>query len=353
VRDDRFVKVLVLGGTLFAGRAIAAAGVARGWVVTTFNRGLSGTDVDGVQVVHGDRDRQSDVEALAGMGPWDAVIDTSAYVPKETLRVAETLEPVSGRYVLLSTVSVYAGWPRVPLSEDSAVLAAPPDAGRDFGPEDVEDGPTRYGYLKTGCELAVAQVLGDIRTTILRPGVVLGPGEYVGRLPWWLDRVAAGGEILAPAPAARSIQPIDVRDLAAFALHAIVTDLSGTFNVTAPIGRETFGGLLDACAAATGASPDITWVSDEQLLKLGLRQWSELPLWRVYDGVWRVDSTRAQEAGLVARRLAETVRDTWNWMQDVGSRERHERASEIGLSSERERKLIAAIRSSAVNPRSA
>jgi nucleoside-diphosphate-sugar epimerase len=211
------MRLLVLGRARFVGWAIVDAAVGCGWEVTTFNRGLSGADVAGVGAVRGDRGRMADVDRLADAGPWDVVVDTSGYVPRETLAVCERLEPVAGRYVFMSTVSVYRGWPAEPLSESSEVLFCPADAGQEYG-EDVEDGPTRYGYQKSGCEQAVMQTFGADRSAILRPGVVLGPRETVGRLPWWLTRIAAGGRVLAPGLPQRSIQPVDVRDLAAFTL---------------------------------------------------------------------------------------------------------------------------------------
>ncbi len=162
------------------------------------------------------------------------MVDTSGYVPANTLAVARALAPVSGYYVFVSSVSVYQDWPAKPLSEHSDVLYCPPDASPDYG-TDIEDGPTQYGYQKAGSEAAAVAAFGVDRTTILRPGVVLGPREYVGRLPWWLRRVAAGGEVLAPGSPDRTIQPVDVRDLAAFTLHAITEHLSGPFNVCAPV----------------------------------------------------------------------------------------------------------------------
>jgi len=186
------MRLLVLGGTRFVGWAVVTAAVERGWDVTTFNRGRSGADAAGLRALRGDRTRMEDLARLVDAGAWDAVVDTSGYVPRETLAVCECLEPAAGRYVFMSTVSVYRGWPVEPLSEGSEVLYCPPDAGPEYG-EDVKDGPTRYGYQKSGCELAVTQTFGAGRAAILRPGVMLGPREYVGRLPWWLRRVALGG----------------------------------------------------------------------------------------------------------------------------------------------------------------
>jgi nucleoside-diphosphate-sugar epimerase len=336
------MRLLILGGTRFVGHAVAVAALAKGWEVTTFNRGLSGADVAGVRVIRGDRTLPADLARLASAGPWDGVIDTSGYVPRDVLAASECLEPLAARCVFMSTVSVYRGWPIEPLSEASEVLYCPPDAGPDYG-EDVEDGPTRYGYQKSGCELAVTRTFGPDRSVLLRPGVVLGPREYVGRLPWWLKRIAAGGRVLAPGSPDRSIQPVDVRDLAEFAIRLAAEGIAGAYNVTAPVGRETFGGLLEACAAATGSDAEFVWVPDEQLVAQGVRQWSEIPLWRTFPGVWQVSSAAAQAAGISCRPLAATVDDTWSWMQATAVRPDDERASEIGISRERERQILARV----------
>lgn len=336
------MRLLVLGGTKFVGHAVVTAALRQGWEVTTFNRGVSDADVASVDVIRGDRTLAADLVGLAAAGPWDAVVDTSGYVPREVLNVCERLEPVVSRYIFMSTVSVYRGWPVEPLSEASEVLYCPPDAGPDYG-EDVEDGPTRYGYQKSGCELAVTSRFGPERSVLLRPGVVLGPREYVGRLPWWLNRVAAGGRVLAPGSPDRSIQPVDVRDLAEFAVRSAAGGIAGAYNVTAPEGRETFGGLLGACAEVTRSGAEFVWVPDEQLLAYGVRQWSEMPLWRTFRGAWQVSSVAAQALGLSCRPLAATVAGTWSWMQDTAVRADGERAREIGISLEREQQILARV----------
>ncbi|TDD17860.1 NAD-dependent epimerase/dehydratase family protein [Nonomuraea diastatica] len=332
-------KLLVLGGTAFVGHAVVNQALARGWEVTTFNRGLTGSDVDGVEVVRGDRTAPKDLARLATAGPWDAVVDLSGYVPRNVLSTAQTLEPLVDHYIFMSTVSVYADWPTKPLTEDSPVLKCPPDADENYG-EDVEDGPTKYGYQKSGCENAVRLSFGESRTCTLRPGVVLGPREYVGRLPWWLRRVFRGGRILAPGSPERSIQPIDVRDLAAFACHTVAAKLSSSFNVTAPSRFATFGQLLEYCVDATNGSAKFAWAPDGFLLEHGVRQWSELPLWRTHAGVWQVDSVRAHSAGLGCRPLSETVRDTWEWIRTTREVANNERSNEIGISTEREREIL-------------
>jgi 2'-hydroxyisoflavone reductase len=337
------MRLLVLGGTLFLGRALVEAALDRGWQVTTFNRGQSGADVSGVLPLRGDRTRLQDMQGLAESGRWDAVADMCGYVPRQVLVGARLLEPVCDRYAFVSTVSVYEGWPAEPLSEASPVLDCAADADEDFGPPDVEDGPTRYGRLKAGCERAVVEAFGPERSINVRAGVVLGPGEYVGRLPWWLRRVAAGGRVLAPGVPDRTIQPVDVRDVAAFVLDSLASGIHGAFNVTAPVGRETFAGLLDACKLVTASDAEMIWVKDDVLLARGVRQWSELPLWRTHRGVWQVDSTLAHMNGLTCRPLSETVAATWNWLSAAHAALLNERSAEVGISRQRESEILAAV----------
>jgi 2'-hydroxyisoflavone reductase len=318
-------ELLVLGGSWFLGRSVVRAALDSGWSVTTFRRGLSGQDVPGSQSIRGDRTSAVDLARLAEAGPWDLVVDTSAFVPVEAGSVARVLEPVSRRYVVISSVSAYVGWPTEPLDEASEVLDCPADAGPDYG-YDADPGPSVYGFTKAGVERAVTGVFGPERTTVLRPGVILGPGEYVGRLPWWLNRMRRGGRVLAPGSPARSIQPVDVRDVAEFAL----TGVAGTFNLT---GRDTeMERFLSRCREVVGSDAVLSWVTDEQwLVQQGVRQWTELPLWRTYPGTWRVSSSAAKAAGFTPRPLAQTVADTWEWMQRGESAVEHERAAELGI----------------------
>ncbi|MFE0421217.1 NAD-dependent epimerase/dehydratase family protein [Streptomyces sp. NPDC058953] len=338
------MKVLVLGGTWFLGRAVAVEALSRGWGVSLFNRGRSGDAPEGVQQIRGDRTVAGDLTELARHGPWDAVIDTSAseLAPRSVLAGATALAAVAGRYVYVSTVNAYRGWPDEPLTESSEVLDGPPDADIDYGRlPDGWDGPDwYYGRQKAGAERASVAAFGATRVAILRPGVILGPGEYIGRLPWWLRRADRGGPILAPGPPGKSIQPVDVRDVADFALRQATASGGGSYNVTAPIGRETMGGFLEACLQATGSDGRLVWAPDDFLSERVIRQWTELPLWRTHPGVWRIDSARAQAAGLTCRPLSQTVHDTWKWLRDGGNPVAHPRWAEHGLPADKEAGLL-------------
>ncbi|MEV4500868.1 NAD-dependent epimerase/dehydratase family protein [Streptomyces klenkii] len=341
------MRILIMGGTWFLGRSVAQEALELGWQVTTFNRGRSGADVPAVEVVRGDRTNPVDLARLAAAGPWDAVIDTSsaALAPRDVLAGATALEGVAGRYVYVSTVNAYRGWPSDPLAEDSELLDGPPDADEAYGrlPEGWDGPDWYYGRQKAGAERAALAAFGDERVAILRPGVILGPGEYVGRLPWWLRRAERGGAIIAPGSPDRSIQPVDVRDVARFALAQATATAGGAYNVVAPVGRETMGGFLQACLKVTGGRGRLEWVPDELLVEHGVEQWTELPLWRTHAGVWNIDSARAQAAGLVCRPLAETVEATWAWLHRGGVPVQHPRWDEHGLSEEKEQQILAAL----------
>ncbi|MCQ4210407.1 NAD-dependent epimerase/dehydratase family protein [Streptomyces longispororuber] len=333
------MRILLLGGTWFLGKAVARDALATGHVVTVFNRGLSAPDVQGTQAVRGDRTRVDDLDRLARQGPWDLVVDTSAseMSPRQVLTSARALEPVARQYVYVSTVNAYTGWPKEPLTEESPVYGAPSDADRDYG--DGMGVTVHYGMQKAGCERAIRETFGEQRITILRPGVILGPGEYVGRLPWWLNRCAKGGDILAPGSPEQPIQPIDVRDVARFA----ITAPTGAFNVAAPQDLCTMNDLLLSCLTATRGDGRLVYAADEVLTAHGVREWTELPLWRTSPGTWAVDTRHAQAAGLVCRPLAETVVDTWAWMQTGKGPVLHPRWDQHGITPAKEREILAVL----------
>jgi 2'-hydroxyisoflavone reductase len=305
------MRLLVLGGSVFLGRAAVEAALAAGHEVTTFNRGVSGSDHPRAAAIRGDRTDPDDLRRLAEVEPWDAVIDTSPQVPRDVLASAEALSGVR-RYVLVTSVSVYPGWPAERVGSSSATFAGAPDAGPDDG---------HYGELKAGCERAATQVLGE-RAVIVRPGVILGPHENVGRLPWWLRRMARGGEVLVPGAATAPFQAVDVRDLADLLVAAAARPdpPPGPLVAPGPVGRDTYGDWLELCHAAAGPEARLVWVDDDFLSEHGVEPWGELPLWlppgpdtaHAFD----VDGSSATDWGLSYRPLADTVTDTWAWLHE-------------------------------------
>jgi nucleoside-diphosphate-sugar epimerase len=189
------MRVLVLGGSWFVGAAVVEQAVAAGHEVTVFNRGRTPARFpDGTRVIHGDRTNPGDLQALAAQGGWDAAVDVAGSVPALVRDAARALAPVVSQYAFVSTVSTYRDWPAEPVTESSPLHPGDPDAAD--APPDVPDA-IAYGMLKAGCEAAVAREFPASSIVIVRPGVVLGPGEYVGRVPWWLSRMQRGGRVLA------------------------------------------------------------------------------------------------------------------------------------------------------------
>lgn len=334
------MRLLVLGGSWFVGRTLVEAAVRRGWAVTTFNRGTSASDSVGVAVVCGDRENPADLARLAAAGTWDVVVDVAGSVPAVVRDSVRALSDVAACYVFVSTISAYRDWPHAPVDESSPLWDGDPD----YDPGTRAWDPDAYGPLKVGCEMALSRAFEAERRLILRPHVVLGPREYVGRLPWWLSRMRRGGRVIAPSPD-RHIQPIDVRDLVAFTLDQVERSAHGVFNVAAPRERETYGDMLRACAAAvatvTEAPIEVVWVDENWLVDRGVTQWTELPLWRDAAAPWDMDVGRAEAAGLQCRLLWETVTDTWAWLRAGGQPVDHERYAEHGLDPEREARLLA------------
>lgn len=327
------MNVLIIGGTRFVGRHIADAFVAHGHDVTLFNRGSHPAVHTDLEQVHGDRAR--DLPLLDGR-TWDAVIDTSGYLPGVVEISTRYFAERTRQYVFVSTVSVYDHERTSGPAEDAPLLELPPDA--DPGAYSDE----HYGALKVLCERQVRNVFGD-RAVILRPGLVAGPFDPTDRFTYWPVRFDEGGEVLAPQHSAR-LQYIDARDFAAFAVHLVHERAGGTFNCVTPPRSLTFGDLFEACLAQASAEDAcVVEMSDEFLALRDVRPWSEFPLWvpdvSEYAGVSATDSARAVAAGLHIRPLSETVRDTLAWAR---SAEKRPGALAAGMQPEREAALLVA-----------
>ncbi len=326
-------KVLVLGGTDFVGPAVVDAALAHGDDVTIFHRGQTGSAPDGVRVVHGDRTVASDFDAVAGE-QWDLVVDAWSRAPRVVLESARRLEANAARYVYISTISVYEEVHEGVINEASPVVAAAPDADA-----------TDYAADKRGAELAIEHVFGPDRCVFTRPGLILGPRENMGRLPWWLRRIAAGGDVLAPGPENLGLQYIDARDLAAFSIN---TALNGAVNALSEPGYTTMAEVLDLCREATASDATFTWVDAEFLLDNKVEPWTELPIWvppiLSMETFYMTDSSLALRSGLTCRPVRDTVFDTWSWLREnpdwtqilTGNRPRS------GLDPGREAELLAA-----------
>lgn len=299
------MRILIIGGTRFLGRALVDSAVRRQHRVTLFNRGRSNPEIfPGLEHIRGDRD--GDLDALSGR-TWDAVIDTCGYAPRIVRASAARLAPVAGHYTFISTLSVYAE-PYPPGLDESGALATLTD-------ESVEEitGET-YGPLKALCELAVVEEMNG-RALIVRPGLIVGPHDVSDRFTYWPVRVARGGRVLAPGLPEAPVQFIDVRDLADWTIRAIEEGLTGPYNATGRDKTLSMGHFLDNCGQVAGSNADFVWVNDDFLTTHEVAAYTEMPLWvpAEYDGFNRFDCRKAIAAGLTFRSLPETIRDTLDW----------------------------------------
>ncbi|MFG3135418.1 NAD-dependent epimerase/dehydratase family protein [Streptomyces sp. NPDC048211] len=313
----------MLGGTEFVGRAVTEAALARGWEITVFHRGRHAPP-PGVAELLGDRTVEGGLAALAGVAEpgdgtftWDLVVDTWSGAPSAVRDAARLLAGRAARYTYVSSRSVYDYPAPAGLPEDGPLVeGASPDAGGDVS----------YALAKRGGELAVLDAFGD-RALLARAGLIIGPWENVGRLPWWLTRIARGGPVLAPGTPDLDLQYIDVRDLAEWLLDAPGRGLAGPYNLVSRPGHTTMGGLLNACVRATGSDAELRWTDADRILAAGVEPWTGLPVWlppgELYDTLHQGDVSRAHGAGLRCRPVEETVADTWAWLCDIGGTAPH------------------------------
>jgi 2'-hydroxyisoflavone reductase len=290
------MRTLIMGGTRFVGRHIAEAALAAGHELTLVHRGVSGADLFPA-AAHLLLDRDGDLGRLRGT-TWDLVIDVCAYLPRQVDALAAVLGDGVGRYVFISSTSVYAAPAAPGFDESSPVVTLPPGPV----PDTVTD--QTYGPLKVLCERAAVAHFGP-DTLVVRPTYVVGPFDRSGRFTYWVKRIARGGEVLAPGHPDRAIQVVDARDLAAFTL----VPTAGTFHTTGPI--MSFAEMLEAIAAEV-APPGtrLTWVEPQFLLDAG-ENGSTIPLWYAGEeadaAINTADSSAAIKAGLHLRPLAESI----------------------------------------------
>jgi 2'-hydroxyisoflavone reductase len=318
------MRLLVLGGTKFLGRPVVETALARGHDVTLFNRGRTNPELfPEAELIRGDREQ--DLSALRGRS-WDAAIDMATFLPRVVRLSVDALGGAVTRYVYVSSISVYADMTVPPVEGAEVASLADPTS------ESIED----YGALKAACERIVTDAFGD-RALVVRPGLIVGPHDPTDRFTYWPRRIAAGGEVLAPAPPDAPVQFIDARDLGAWIVRAAERSLGGTYNATGE--SSTFARLLETCRRVSGSDAEIRWVPSERLVEAGVGEWMELPLWiasREFGAMQQAAVSKARAEGLTFRPLEETIRDTLAW-----DAERTEpRPDGVGLAPERERELL-------------
>ncbi len=321
------MKILVIGGTRFLGRHIITLARAMRHELTLFNRNQTNPGLFRriAETIQGNR--ETDLDKLDGT--WDVVIDTCGYLPRIVRKSAEALKSKVGRYVFISSVSVYADFSKPGIDESYPVgkLA-----------ENTEEitGET-YGPLKALCEQTVQEVYGP-DATIIRPGLIVGPHDPTDRFTYWPVRIARGGDVLVPDRPGAMTQIIDARDVAYFINHLINVNVSGVFNVTGnPVTLNT---IFETCKRISHSDAHFKWAPVEFLEKHHVEPWSDMPAWvpeaGENAGISQVSIKQALQAGLTFTPLSKTIQDIYEWETErlPGS------PLKAGLNPEREKELL-------------
>ena len=327
-------RVLILGGTGFIGPHIVEAALAANHTVTLFNRGKTNAHLfPEVEKLRGDRD--GELDALRSK-TWDAVIDTSGYVPRIVGMSAELLADAVDHYIFISTVSVYADFSTVGMDESGPIAT--------IDDETSEEVNKYYGALKALSERAADAAMPG-RVANIRPGLIVGPRDQTGRFTYWPNRMRRGGEVLAPGTGDDPIQYIDARDLAQWLIRVIEHHHVGVYNALGPNDAPTMKSVLADCKTAAQSDAFMTWVNAAFLEEHAVAPWSELPVWippqGEYAGFGRMNVSKAVRDGLVFRPVIDTARDTLSWLDTLDDAERTT-VTAAGLSAQRESEVLAA-----------
>jgi 2'-hydroxyisoflavone reductase len=335
------MKVLILGGTRFLGKALTEEALKRGHEITLFNRGTNNGAFSGVEQLIGNRD--SDVSQLKNR-KWDVVMDTCGFAPHQIKKIAAVLGDNIEHYTYISSISVYKDWIPNNIKEHYHLQSMQADKLKA-----VEEGTISpyeyYGALKVLCE-AEAENHWPGRVLHIRAGLLVGPFDYTDRLPYWVKRVAKGGKVLVPGRKDRPVQLINVKDIAVWLFNMAEKRKAGTFNVTSPEEELTIEELLNTCKAVTNSDAEFIWTDEQFLMEHKVQPWTEMPLWipehfpiegetEPWKGTFSISVEKAVTSGLSFRSLADTLIDIYQW-----EKEREVKELKAGISQERELELL-------------
>ncbi len=332
----RPLKILILGGTRFIGPHMVREALSRGHTITLFNRGKTNPGLfSDVETLIGDRD--GNLQALEGRR-WDVVIDTSGYLPRLVGDSARLLAEVVDHYLFISTMAVYSSFTTRFMDE-----TGPLKIMEDTASEEIKK---YYGELKVQCEQVVQETLPE-RNTIIRPGIIAGPGDHTDRLNYWPVRVSRGGRMLAPGDGSDFMQWVDVRDLAQFVIRCLERNITGIYNAVRPAAAYTIGDMIEDSRVISGVKDlEVKWIPLAFLQKHGVEPWDDLPAYMPpsppgeFSHMFAISSVAAFAKGMRARAATETIADILAWWQ--AQPEDRRKSLRAGLSVEKESEVLAA-----------
>lgn len=334
---QRKLSILILGGTGFIGPNQVRYALARGHEVTLFNRGKTNPGLfPKVKKLVGDRNAPDGHAALRGK-KFDVVIDNPTTLPQWVKGAGEALKGNVGQYIFVSTISVFSGYASS-LDENGPLLEP---GGMDTPPDQARAG-NNYGKLKVRSEIEAKAQFGD-NVTIVRPGLIIGPGDLTDRFSYWPIRIEKGGEVMAPGTPSDPTQYVDARDLAEFIVRLGESRTLGTFNATGPRSPTNMAEMLYGIKAVTSSDARFTWVDADFLQAHQVRAWSDMPVWVAPRGgnafMLQINCDKAWKAGLTCRPLAVTAKDTLAWYHERPAEEQAKLAA--GIAPDKEKAVLA------------
>lgn len=337
------MKILVLGGSRFLGRTFVEAAQRQNHEVTIFNRGNQNDGFKDVEIITGDR--FGDLNELKNRY-WDAVLDTSGFIPSSVLKSTELLKDRVKHYTFISSISVYKDWIQENLDETYPVYEMSLKEANELSKNGVNY--EYYGQFKALCEVVAENNIPG-RVANIRAGQLVGPNDYTDRIPYWINRIAAGGKVLAPGNPNRPVQMIDNKDLSNWILKLMTNETAGTFNATGPDYILTMKDFLDTCIKVTGSKAEVVWASEKFLLDNKVAPWTEMPLWvpeeyplepdlkEPWKGAFTVNIFKAIESGLSFRPIKESLAEIYDWET---KRSLAESEWKSGMRADREKELL-------------
>lgn len=335
------LRILILGGTGFTGPHQVRYALERGHALTLFNRGRKTREWPGdVEQLQGDRNT-GDLAALKDR-EWDVCIDNPTTLPFWARDAGQLLKGKVGHYIFISTISVYAANDTADADESAALAQyTGPDAMRETQ-DSVRANMALYGPLKARSEAEVRHWFGDT-ATVIRPGLIVGPGDETDRFTYWPARIARGGEVLAPGSGEDPVQFIDARDLAEWTIRMAEQRAFGTFNATGPATMLRMRGMLEGIRGALKSDAQFIWAAADFFEAQNVSPWGDMPAWIPAEGdsagFARRSNKKALAKGLNFRPLSATAVDTLAWFK--AQPEERQAKLRAGISPEREKELLA------------
>lgn len=318
------MQILVLGGTGYLGPFFVEAALEGGHRVAVFSRGARPV-MSGAEHLAGDRD--GDLGAIERRD-FDAVLDVSTFGPRWVRALASALAARTGHYTFLSSQDVYvATEPRLARLGEASPLRpyvdeTDPDSHSElFRTEGLSVAEARRSYLgiaRAKQMYGSLKVLGEVEALafgdplLLRPTLIVGPGDRNPAFPFLVGRIARGGEVLVTGSPDTPTQLIDARDVARWWVQLVERGITGTFNVAGPVTPLTLGALLSKISRSLDVEARFTFVDTGWLVEqddfwpMGALFWSQE--YGGFDNPGNLDITAAVSQGLSLRPLEETVR---------------------------------------------